>query len=169
MMVETDQCDVIILRNLIQKVCSGSAAVVVDDVLGTILEALCNFLLNHGDDHDSLPKYLEASDHKFEVLQSTGFSFTTSEIRDNYLVGLRNRRQENSTVYQDLMRWKNAPSNKTEKNDHEQGIKVLNNDFRARVYIKQSSKEFDQFRRDLSNGYVSRSREMLFDVTEADR
>ena len=68
MMVETDQCDVIILRNLIQKVCSGSAAVVVDNVVGTILEVLRNFLLNHRDDHKSLLKYLEASDRKFEVL-----------------------------------------------------------------------------------------------------
>ena len=46
---------------------------------------------------------------------------------------------------------------------------MLNNVFRARVHIKRSGKEFEQFRRDLSNGCVSRSREMPFDIIEADR
>ena len=35
--------------------------------------------------------------------------------------------------------------------------------------MKRASKEYEQFRLDLSNGYMSRSREMLFDITKADR
>ena len=67
------------------------------------------------------------------------------------------------------MRWKNTSIDETGKNNYEPGIKVLNNVFRARVYIKRSGKEFEQFRRDLSNRYVSRSRKMSFDVIEVDR
>ena len=44
---------------------------------------------------------------------------------------------------------------------------TLNDVFRARVHVKWAGKDFDQFRRDLSNGCMSRSREMPFDATEA--
>ena len=40
---------------------------------------------------------------------------------------------------------------------------------RARVCIKRSGKEFEQFRNDLLSSYVSRSREIPLDVIEADR
>ena len=84
MIVEDDMHNVTILHNLIRKVCSGSTSVVVDDVVGTVLKVLCNFLLNHEDNNDSLPKYMESSDYKFEVLKAAGFSFTTTTIRDSY-------------------------------------------------------------------------------------
>ena len=102
MIVKDDEYDVTMLYNLIRKVCSGSTSVVVEDVVGSVLEALCNFLLNHREDHESLPKYIEASDHKFEVLKAAGFTFATPKIRDSYMMELRNRKQENSVLYQDL-------------------------------------------------------------------
>jgi len=80
MIIEDNQHDVTVLCNLIRKVCSGSISVIIDDIIGTILEALYNYLLNRAKDHELLPKYLEASDHKFEILKSTRFTFATPEI-----------------------------------------------------------------------------------------
>ena len=40
MMIKNDYYDVTTLYNLIRKVCSGSASVVVEDVVGLMLEAL---------------------------------------------------------------------------------------------------------------------------------
>ena len=90
-MIQDDACDVTVLHHLIRKACSGSTSVVVDDVVGSTLEALFNFLLNRGEDHESLPKHMEASDHRFEVLKTRGFTFDIPESRDNYLVELRSR------------------------------------------------------------------------------
>ena len=146
MMVQNDRCDVAILCNLIRKVCSGLTLVVVDDVVEMVLEALHNFLLNRGDNHDSLPKYVESSDHKFQVLKATGFGFFAPGIYDSCITELRNRKQENSAAYQDLMRWKNAPKGEDGKDDREPGITALNNAFRARMRIKRAGKNFEQFR-----------------------
>ena len=145
------------LCNLIHKICSSSISVIADDMVGTILEALHNYLLNRGEDHDSLPKFMESSDHKFEVLKSTGFTFATDLIRDSYLTELRDRKQENSTLYQELLGWKSAPNTEAGEKIKEQGRKALNDAFRARVCIKRSGKDYKQFRRDLSNRYISRS------------
>ena len=88
MIVEDDMHNVTILHNLIRKVCSGSTSVVVDDVVGTVLEKLCNFLLNRGNDHDSLPKYIELSDHKFEILKAAGFAFAATTISNIHITKL---------------------------------------------------------------------------------
>ena len=76
------------LCNLIRKVYSGSILVAVDDIVGKILEALYNFLLNCREDYVSLPKYMELSDHKFKVLKATGFAFAATKIRDSYITEL---------------------------------------------------------------------------------
>ena len=81
-----------ILYNLIQKICSSSTSVVVDDTVGTTLEDLCNYLLNCEEDYNLLFKFIELLDDTFEVLKSAGFSFITTEICKNYLVKLRNRK-----------------------------------------------------------------------------
>ena len=66
------------------------------------------------------------------------------------------------------MRWKNAPEGEEGNDNREPGITTLNNAFKARIYIKRVGKNFEQFRWNLSNGYVSRSREIPFDVIEVD-
>ena len=78
--IKNDEYDVTTLYNLIRKVCSGLISVVIEDVVESILEALYNFLLNRGDDYDSLLKYMEASNYKFKVLKAARFTFATPEI-----------------------------------------------------------------------------------------
>ena len=60
-MVKTKRYCAMKLYELARKNYNGSTHVVVDDVVGNILEALYNVLLITGDDFQSLPKYLEAS------------------------------------------------------------------------------------------------------------
>ena len=84
---------------MIKKVWSGSTSVIVDDIVDNILEALFNYLCNQDEDHKSLLKFMESSDHKFEVLKVIGFTFTIEEICESYLMELRNQKQENSVVY----------------------------------------------------------------------
>ena len=55
------------------------------------------------------------------------------------------------------------------KDNYELGITALNNDFRVRVCIKRSGRDFEHFRRDLSNRYIARSREIIFGMSEVDR
>ena len=107
-MVKDNEYNITALHNLIKNVCSGSISVVADDVVGSVLEALHNFLLNFGKDYDSLSKYMEVSNHKFKVLKEDGFIFATPKIYDRYMLELRNRKQENSVLYQDLVGWKDV-------------------------------------------------------------
>ena len=90
--IDNDKFIVTVLYHLIKKVCSRSTSVITDNIVRSTLEVLFNFLLNQSEDHKSLPKYAESSDHRFKVLKASGFTFTPPEIYDNYLVELRNRK-----------------------------------------------------------------------------
>ena len=46
MMVLQDEYDITILYKLIRKIYSGSTSIVVDNIVGTVLEVLYNYLLN---------------------------------------------------------------------------------------------------------------------------
>ena len=62
-MVKTKWCCAMKLLELVKKICDGSMFVVVDDIVGNLLEAMHNSLLIYRDDFPMLPKYLEASEH----------------------------------------------------------------------------------------------------------
>ena len=61
------------LCKLIKKICNGSTSVVVEYVLGNLVEDFHRFTLILGDEYDTLHKYMEASQHEFEVLKMAGF------------------------------------------------------------------------------------------------
>ena len=42
-----------------------ATAVVVEDVIGSVIKGLFNFMLVRLEDFPTLPKYLEASEHKY--------------------------------------------------------------------------------------------------------
>ena len=46
------------LLDLVKKICNGSTYVIVDDVVGNLIESLYNVMLIRGDDFNSLPRYL---------------------------------------------------------------------------------------------------------------
>ena len=52
-------------HGLIRKICNGYDSVIAVDVVGKMIEALRNFALIRGEEHDSLHKHLETSEHRF--------------------------------------------------------------------------------------------------------
>lgn len=109
-MVTKQRFSAMILHKLIQKICNGSTAVVVEDIISSMLEGLCNFMLVKWEDYATLPKYLEASEHKYQVLKETGFELALGMIRNSYIEELSSRGETESPVYKALEGWKDAAS-----------------------------------------------------------
>ena len=59
--IKNEGYNVMTLHKLVKKICNGSSAVMVNDVLGNILESMYNCMLIRGDDYPTLAKYLEAT------------------------------------------------------------------------------------------------------------
>ena len=91
--------DAVKLFQLINKNCNGSTTVVTSDKVGNMIEALRNFMLVRAEEYPSLPKYIEASEHLFRVLEATGFSIATEMLRDEYVSELVARGQTGSSIY----------------------------------------------------------------------
>ena len=60
------------LYAMVKKTCNGSTYVVVDDVVGKMLEYLHNVFLIRCNDCITLLKYHEAAQHRFKVLEEAG-------------------------------------------------------------------------------------------------
>ena len=54
-----------------KKVCDESSGVMVEEVVGNMVDATCNMLFVKGDDYPCLTKHLEESYQKYEVLEGT--------------------------------------------------------------------------------------------------
>ena len=89
--VKTKRCYAMKLHELVRKNCNGSTFAVVDDVVCNILEALHNVLLITEDNFQSLPKCLEASEHRFKILVEVGFEVANVKFRDALMLELVNR------------------------------------------------------------------------------
>lgn len=157
------------LWELVKKSCNGSACAVVDDVIGNLIEAMRNALLVRGDDFSSLPKCLEALEHRHKILTQTGFDVASEKLRDNFMSELENRRQEESKLHLKLKGWKDVLVDGSMADEIDAGKRALKDAVRARMRIRRSGSSYDQFRRDFNNGYVSRSCEQPLDVIEANR
>ena len=72
-------------------------------------------------------------------------------------------------MHKALKRWAEAATDGSEDSDIKAGIKALTEVIKGRIYIKRSGKDYDQFRRELSNHYNRRSSEYPQDVVEANR
>ena len=68
-----------------------------------------------------------------------------------------------------LKGWKEATEDGTMNRDIAAGKKALTGAFRERLCIRRSGSDYEQFRRDLSNGHFSRSREQPMYIVEANR
>ena len=61
-MIVSHRYDMIVLYQLIRKIYNGLTSIVVDNMLGNIIESLYSFMLEHGDDYSLLTKYMKASE-----------------------------------------------------------------------------------------------------------
>ena len=75
LMISANRCDVMVLYQLIKRICDGSTHVIVEDVLGNLADTLHNFSLIQGEEYDTLQKHMEDSQYRFEVLKMAGFTW----------------------------------------------------------------------------------------------
>ena len=68
----------------------------VEDVIGNLIEAIFNFALIRVEGYESLSKYLQSYECKFELLSGGGFDVADTKLRDPRLNELIIRGQENS-------------------------------------------------------------------------
>ena len=133
LMVARKRHNSMMLHQLIKKMCNGSTSVVVEEVLGNLVEALHNFVLIRGEEHDTLPKCMESSQNRYEVLKMAGFEMVTEELRDTCMQELRSRGKCGTTLHAQLLAWSNATDDAKEKHVKDAGRKALTGAFRARI------------------------------------
>ena len=76
---------------LIRKNCNCSACVVIEDVIGTIMESMHSMMMIMGDECDSLPKYLEATENRYQVAKESQFDLANEYLRDACMTELESR------------------------------------------------------------------------------
>ena len=132
------------LLNLVKKIYNGSTYVIVGDAVGNLIESLYNVMLIRGDDFKSLPKCLEASEHRHSALVGAGFDIVNPKFRDSYMEELVNRGQDLSKACLALKGWKEAEDGRVKQEAEDRkmdreiaaGKKVLTDVFRARLCIR---------------------------------
>ena len=70
---------------------NGSTVVVVDHLIGKLIEGLFDFVLIRGEEFELFPKHLKDYEHRHEVLSGEVFSMTNSNLRDLCIAELSNR------------------------------------------------------------------------------
>ena len=60
--VKIHKYDTMILHDMIKKICNGSTAALVDDLLGNAVEVSCSYSHLRGDEYEIFSKYMEASE-----------------------------------------------------------------------------------------------------------
>ena len=89
----------IVLCRLVKKIYNGSSYVVVNNVLGNVLEAMHNFMLIKGDKYLSMLKYLEAVKQRFNILKELGFNIASEGLRDVCIAEIKSRGNMSSDLY----------------------------------------------------------------------
>lgn len=64
-MLNSNRFDAIKLYQIICKSCNGSTLVIVEDILGNLIEGIYNYFLMSGENHEMILKYHKATEHQF--------------------------------------------------------------------------------------------------------
>ena len=121
---------------LIKKICNGSTYAVNEDIVGKFLELLYSALLVRGNDFSSLLKYIEASEHRYCILEEARFGVANPKFRDAQMKELEDYRQYTSKLYIDLNGQKVAKPDSTRDDIIEARKKALTDVFRVRLYAR---------------------------------
>ena len=97
--VQEDGYGMIVLYKLVKKICNGSSYIVVNNMLGNVLEAMYNFIFIKDDKYLLLVKYLEIAKQQFDVLKESGFNMASKELRDAYIAEIKSCRNITSDLY----------------------------------------------------------------------
>ena len=90
-------------------------------------------------------------------------------IRDAFLVGLKSTRKEHAPLCIQMLGWQNATEDPKDKIIKDAGKKALADTMREEMHVKRLGGVFEQFRREMDNRCLVRSRECTVDVADAHR
>jgi len=131
------------LYSLARKISNGSANVVVEDMLGSMLESMYSMMMIRGDEYETLPKYLEATEHRFQVAKECNLDMTNEGLRDAFMNELHGRGQDKSLVYKQLLGWKDVLDDGLGAEDISARKKALTNTLRARIYMHRAGSNYE--------------------------
>ena len=135
-MVDEGGHNSMVLCKLVKKICNVSASCAVDDVLGKMLETMCNCMLIRGDDYPNLAKFLEATKQRLDVLKQTGFDIAGESIRDSCMNEIKSRGQDITALHRIINQWESAPKDGTADELINEGKDALNSVIMARIYSR---------------------------------
>ena len=156
--------DVKMLYKIIQNICHGSDHN--DNCFMAAMESVYNFHLIRGDDYSDLSSYFEAFEKRYDVVEKTGWTFATEAVRDLYISELENKNMQNSSSYKILKLWSTTMAT-TDEIKLGQGI--LNDRYKAYVFLKRAGFRFENFRIDLKNDFDAGTDKYPDDIVESCR
>ena len=114
--------------------------------------------------HDHLEDYK----NRFTWFKKTRFELETEALRDEDMKELLNRVQDKSGFCMQFQLWESARADDfgTGKDNVKKCKDALTKAIRARAYTLRSGREFDAFRKEISNRCVARTREKPHNVSE---
>ena len=86
--IRSKQYCVIKLYLLIQKTCNKWVNAEVEDAMRNFLEPLYLIIQIHSEEYNYLPKYLEATEYRYQVLKEAEIDLTREDLGDTYLLKL---------------------------------------------------------------------------------
>ena len=161
--------DVIMLYAQIQRICHGSTHH--QNCIMSVMESIYNYHFIKGDDYADRVQYLEAFESRYEIIERTGWTIASYETRDMYIKELEEKRMTDHPSYKKLVDWKNTlmMGGSKDIDKIQAGIDVLNDKYKAYVYVKRAGFKYENFRIELRNAFDAGKDNFPENVTEASR
>ena len=167
--------DVKVLYAVIQKICHGSTHH--KNCFMSSVESVFNFHLIKGEDYSDMSKYIESFEKRYEIFTRSGWSVASTDMRDLYIKELEEKRMKDHPSYQKLVDWRNetikivagGTSFTYDATKLSDGMEVLNDKYKAYVFIKRAGFKYENFRIDLKNNFEAGKDSYPDNVIEASR
>ncbi|OEU10337.1 hypothetical protein FRACYDRAFT_247347 [Fragilariopsis cylindrus CCMP1102] len=165
--------DVMWLYAKIQSICHGSTHH--QNCFVSVMESVYNFHLIKGDDYADRSQYLEAFESRYDLMEKTGWSVASIDMRDAYIKELEEKRMKDHPSYMKLVDWRDAPMVPSgsfaiyDVAKMSVGMKVLSDKYKAYVYVKRAGFKYENFRIELRNEFDAGKDNFPDNVTEASR
>lgn len=167
--LSNEEGDVIVLFDVIQRICHGSTHH--QNCFMSAMESVYNFHLIKGDEYSDGSQYLEAFEKRYEIMERTGWSIASMEMRDMYIKQFEEKRMTDHPSYKKLTDWKATLllDGNVDLDKIAAGMKVINDKYKAYVYMKRAGFKYENFRIELRNSFDSGTDNFPDNVTEASR
>ena len=167
--------DVMWLYAKIQRVCHGSTHH--QNCFMSVMESVYNFHLIKGDDYADKSQYLEAFESRYELMVRTGWSVASNDMRDLYIKELEEKRMTDHPSYLKLVEWQSETMKMVASGTNytfdvtklSAGMKVLNDKYKAYVFVKRAGFKYENFRIELRNAFDAGKDNFPDNITEASR